>query len=660
MRNRRLAAALLTAVLSGCTTAPEPSPTPSAPVQAASKIVIGEVTLPFAPSPFFTISNTTAAGFRPPGARPELATQLVYNSLYRYDDSLAPVPDLAAEPCEVAVDQLLITCRLVETSFHDGTPLTADDVAYTFELGRRHPDCLWAFGDLCGGVLESVTALDERTVEFRLSAPDATFLTLVLPSVMIDSRAVIEAAYAPLAERAPTLDAAEYQAASDAIFAQLESDAPDCETPLAEAEALLEAAAVEPLPRDQFNRADGSFDACMYVEWSAVLLGNIARSLGATGLDAIALAYQALSFNRAPVGTGPWRFVGVEDGTRAIFEAFEGYHRGPPATPRIELRVIRDWAAAPDALRNGELHWLTIPLLASELYEELRGKADLQFAIFPSPAYFMLAYNLRDGMLFADRSLRTAVELCVDKPATVDAATDGRGDVLYSPIDPISWAYQPDLQRPERDVDAARRLIEVSGWTMGDDGIYTRDGRRLATDVFTSGDDAQRVKFMDLVAEQVRDCGIELTVIPADTATVLGPISEYPHIPGGYEEPFEAVFLGWTHGFDPHDELWHSRSASSVEQPRGFNFMGFSNPRVDELLDQGLATYDQRERARIYRELQDLLAEERPVLFGWAARIQEALDARIGLTEGEINLSSRQWFWQLEKLVLRDGHAGAD
>ena len=660
MRNRRLAAAFLSAALIGCTADPQPSPAPSAPAEAAGEIVIGLTTPPFAASPFFTISNTTAAGFRPPGGRPELATQLVYNALYRYDDSLAPVPDLAAEPCEVAADQVTITCRLVEATFHDGTPLTADDVAYTFELGRRHPDCLWAYGTCLGDQLESVTALDERTVEFRLSAPDATFLTLVLPSVTIDSRAVIEAAYAPLAKRARTLDAAAYQEAADGIFGQLESDAPDCESPLAGAEALLQAAAVEPLPRDQFNQAGGVFDACMYAEWSAILLDDLARSLEATGLEAIALAYQALSFKRAPVGTGPWRFVGVEEGTRAIFEAYEGYHRGAPATPRIELRVIRDWATAPDALRSGELHWLVIPLLAPEMYDELRGDEDLQFAIFPAPSYFMLAYNLREGMLFADPNLREAIETCVDKTATVDAATDGAGDVLYSPIDPFSWAYQPDLPRPERDVDVARQLIEASGWTPGDDGIYTREGERLATDVFTSGDDAQRVEFMDLVAEQVRDCGIELTVIPADTDTVLRPLGTFPHIPGGYDEPFEAVFLGWSHGFDPHDDLWHSRAASSAERPQGFNFMGFANPRVDELLDEGITTYDQRERARIYRELQEVLAEDRPVLFGWAPRVQEALDARIGLTDGELNLSSRQWFWELEKLVLRVGQRDAD
>ncbi len=656
MRDRRLRAALLSAVLMGCTAAPQPSQTSSPPVEAADEIVIGVAIPSSFPSPFFTISNTTAIGFRPPGGGATIAVQLVYNGLYRYDDSLAPVPDLAAEPCEVAADQVTIRCRLVDTTFHDGTPLTADDVAYTFELGRRHPDCLWAFGGCYGEMLESVTALDERTVEFRLSAPNATFLTLILPTVMIDSRAVIEAAYAPLAERAPTLDAAEYQAASDAIFAQLESDAPDCEAPLAEAEPLLEAAAIEPLPREQFNRADGSFDACMYAEWSAVLLGNVARSLGATGLDAIALAYQALAFNRAPVGSGPFRFVGVEDGTRAIFEAFQGFHRGPPATPRIEIRIIRDWPSAPAAIKSGELDWLTIPTLgAPEMYEELSGEADLQFAIFPDTAYFLLVYNLRDRMLFADRNLRIAVELCIDKPATVDAASDGTGDVIYSPIEPASWAYEPDLPRPERDVEEARRLIEASGWTEGADGIYKNNQRRLATDVFVRGDAAQRVKFMDLVAEQVRDCGIEFTVIPADATTVLGPLSEYPHIPGGYEEPFEAIFIGFLKGFDPADDGWHSRNVTSAAQPRHTNFMGFDNPRVDELLDEGIATYDQRERARIYRELQVVLAEERASLFAWAPRIQHALDVRLGLTEGELNLASGQWFWQLEKLLLRDG-----
>jgi len=630
-----------------------PSPSAAAPAGTGQPIVIGLPVPSFAESPFFTISN--AGGYR---VRPrEIVPQLVYNALYRYDDTLAPIPDLAAAPCEVRADQVTIICRLVEATFHNGAPLTAEDVAFTFELGRRHPDCLFAFGECFGEMLQTATAVDARTVEFRLTAPNATFLTLVLPNVFIDSRAVVEAAYAPLAERAATLelDAADFQQGADAIFAQLGSDSADCEAPLADAAELFEAAGSEPLPRDQFADAEGRFDACLYAEWTAILLEDIAASLGATGLDAISLAYRALSFNRSPVGTGPWRFISVEDGTRLTLKAFDAYHRGPPATPSIEVRLIRDFGIARDGLLSGELDWVPLP---PDLYSQIQGAPDLRFSAYPDSTYFMLAYNLREGMLFADRVLRDAVEVCIDKPATVDAATDGTGDVIYTPVEPVSWAYQADLPRPERDVDEARRAIEAAGWVEGDDRIYVRDGVRLATDVYVRGDEGERVAFMDLVAEQVRDCGIELTVIPADTETVLSPLQEYPHIPGGHDEPFQAVFIGWQHGLDPHDRLWHSRTVTSAEQPNAENVMGFSNPQVDALLDAGITTYDQRERARIYREFQQVLVEQRPVLFGWAARIHEAIDARLGLTEGELNLSSRQWFWQLEKLVLREAGSG--
>lgn len=644
---------LLIALLAGCTLAPTPTPTssPSAPPAAGSPIVIGLAIPEFAESPLIYISNATHLRVR----AQEIIPQLVYNALYRYDESLTPVPDLAAEPCEVRADQVTIRCTLREATFHDGSSVTADDVAFTFEVGRRHPECLFAFGECFGEMLSSATAVDERTVEFRLSAPNATFMTLILPGVMIESRAVVEAAYAALAERAPTLDATEYSGAADGIDAQLQSAEPDCASPLAGAEALLQAASIEPLPRDEFNQADGSFDVCMYAESTAILLRDLAASLEASGLDAIALAYRALSFNRAPIGTGPWRFAGVTGGDRASFEAFEGYHRGAPATPRIEVRVIRGIPVLREQLLNGELDWAPIPGILPELYAEFRDKPELQFTVFPDFVYLMLAFNLREGMLFADPALRRALELCVDKPQTVDAATVGTGDVIYSPIEPASWAYQPDLPRPERDVDEARRLIEVAGWSAGADGVYERDERRLATDVFVTAEEAQRVAFMDLVAEQARDCGMELTVVPADRDSVLRPVDTFPHIAGGYEEPFEALFVGWIHGLDPHDVLWHSSSVTSAEQPRNLNFMGFADEHVDELIDQGIATYDQRERARIYRELQQVLADERPVLFAWATRQYEALDARLGLTDGQINLSSRMWFWELEKLILRAG-----
>jgi ABC-type transport system substrate-binding protein len=591
---------------------------------------------------------SNAFGFRPP-LRGDILIQLVYNGIYRYNGSLEPVPDLAAEPCVVRPDQVTITCSLVDATFHDGRPLTADDVAFTYELGRRDTECNFGFGTCLGQMLSSATAIDTKTVEFRLSAPNATFLTLVLPSVMIDSRAVVEAAYAPLRERASSLDPEQFDQVADDIAAELESDAPECDALAVQAEGLLTSAGLELLPRNQFNGPDGNFDACLYADTTAIRVRDVAASLRATGLDAIALAYRTLSFNQHPIGTGPWRFVSVEDGTRGVFEAFDGYHLGPPATSRFEVRVIRAPNGLRDGLLNGEIDWATLP---PGTYEQVKDVPGLQFANYADPLIYVLAYNVRQGQLFADHALRSAIELCIDKPATVDAATGGSGDVIYSPIDPISWAFQPDLRHPERNVSAARGLIEAAGWTSGTDGIYVRGGKRLAADIYVRADEEPRVRFVDLLVEQVRDCGIELTAVHADANTVLRPLGEWPHIPGGSDKPFEAVFLAFTHGFDPHDELFASWQVSSEDNPHGANFMGFASAKVDQLLNEGVATYDQRERARIYRQLQETLADEQPVLFAWADRRYEALDSRLRSTDGPIDLTTRQWWWQLEKLTL--------
>jgi ABC-type transport system substrate-binding protein len=329
---------------------------------------------------------------------------------------------------------------------------------------------------------------------------------------------VVEAAYKPLGDRASSLDPARFDELADQIDTLSTADPPDCESTLAAADELLTSAGLLVLPRDGYTAGDGSFNACVYAEATRLRLESVAASLRASGLDAISLAYRELSFNQHPVGTGPLRFVATEEGARVIFDAFDGYHFGRPAATGFDARIVRDPGDFQSRIESGEFDWAALPAILGQV----KDQPGRQIASYPETQYYLLAYNLRPGMLFADHALRSAVELCIDKPATVDAATNGTGDVIYSPIDPISWAFQPDLRHPERDVEAAKDLVESSGWTLGNDGIYERDGGRLAADVYVGQEEVQRTTFVDLVAQQVLDCGIEFNVIKADGQTVLG------------------------------------------------------------------------------------------------------------------------------------------
>ncbi len=94
---------------------------------------------------------------------------LFQSTLLRRDANLETQPDLATE-WTLSDDRLTWTIRLRDgVKFSDGTPLTAEDVAFTFAEAAK------AGGALDLSVLESATAIDDGTVELKLKKPWITF-----------------------------------------------------------------------------------------------------------------------------------------------------------------------------------------------------------------------------------------------------------------------------------------------------------------------------------------------------------------------------------------------------------------------------------------------------------------------------------------------------
>lgn len=115
-----------------------------------------------------------------------LAQVLLYNTmepLVQIDDNGEPQP-LLAESWEVSDDGLTYTFNLRQgVTFHDGSPLTAEDVVFTFEYGRDFE------GHVNGADfsnVNTVNALDDSTVAVTLNTPDSMFLsTMALHSGVI-------------------------------------------------------------------------------------------------------------------------------------------------------------------------------------------------------------------------------------------------------------------------------------------------------------------------------------------------------------------------------------------------------------------------------------------------------------------------------------------
>src|SRR5687768_16497382 len=532
-------------------------------------------------------------------------------ALYGYDATLTPVPDLAADLCEVSEDDLVWTCTLTDATFHNGDPVTAADVVFTYEIAQS-ANCRFNPSVCLAPFLESATAVDDTTVEFTLLEPYAPFATVILPGIAIDSEAVVTAAFEDFAGEAEGADPAEVTEAMDALNAAAapEEGDPDpaaCEAGIAAGEAAIESAGVEVPSADEFNTGGENadeYDPCAHATALADLLSQILATLEEEGVDAIAAVYPLLSFNSEPVNAGPYMCEPgcFAPGENLTLTAFADYHAGAPATETIVMPIITDEVQIANAVQAGQVDWhYSVP---SDAYSALEGDPNVKFAEYPDFGYFSLQYNLREGQLFADLGARKAVQFCIDKAATVEQATNGQGIPVEADIPPASWAFNPNLETVERNVEEAIGFLEEAGWTVETDadgnatGPATRGDETFSTQVYVRAGQPERIRFMELLRDQVADCGIEIEVIEGDFATVLLPLLTYPHIPPNADEPYDAYFGGWSTGFDPDPfALFHSSQCTTEEQPELYNYVCWQNEEADRLIDEGLVVSDQEERA---------------------------------------------------------------
>jgi ABC-type transport system substrate-binding protein len=544
---------------------------------------------------------------------------------------------------------MVIRCRLIATTFHDGSPLTADDVSYSYEIVMR--EAFFARG--LTGKLAEVRSVDARTVDFVLSARDPTFLTSVLPNLPILPRHAVEASFAGFAAGTRGLESADVTTLADTIDEEIARDPPVCSPRVQKVAALLGQIGVT-LYREDFTAATGAFDACSYMAIASGFIRQAGVALGLTGLDEVAAAWQLLSIDWRPVGTGPYHLVS-EDADGVHLEAWPGYHGGVAATRFVDLVPT---GANGAGLLDGPVDIFQMAELGAAA-KAATASSDVRLLTLPAVGFYGLTFNVRPGRLFAEHDLRLALQLCIDLPRDVDAATGGTGIPAYGPVLAGSWADDPTLPKPARDPAAARKLIEGAGWRLGGDGVYAKDGIRLRADIVVRANRAERVKMADLIALQARDCGMDLHSRPTSWDDILGQLFQYPHNLPGTNTPFDLYLGGWATFPDPAVALSQFASASITDERHAdatvfSNLMGFSDPAFDRLLKAASSTYDMAERGRISREAQQELAAQLPMLFLWASTSTDLVRSAVATADGPLDLGVPHWAWQPERLVVEE------
>ncbi len=310
-------------------------------------------------------------------------------------------------------------------------------------------------------------------------------------------------------------------------------------------------------------------------------------------------------FNRAPVGTGPFRFKEWRLAEAIVLEANPGYFGGRPNLDGILYKIIPDSNIMLTQLKAGEVD--VVSNVGGAHVDQVRAVSGVRAVMTPSMIWEHLDFNV-DNALFQDARVRRAIALAIDRQALVTNVVKGAASVATGDQSPLSWAFNPTVKPPARDVAAARELLAQAGFKPGADGVFVKDGRRLSFNLVTTTGNKTREAVANEIVQQLKEAGVEATVRLVDVPVFFGDVLR--------SRRFEAAMFAWVAGLDPDNaSLWHSRNIPGAGNNwQGQNYAGWRHPEVDGLTERGARLVDVEARRQAYLRIQELLAQEVPVI----------------------------------------------
>ncbi|MCX7927476.1 MAG: peptide-binding protein [Candidatus Omnitrophica bacterium] len=311
------------------------------------------------------------------------------------------------------------------------------------------------------------------------------------------------------------------------------------------------------------------------------------------------------SFSRHPIGTGPYKLKKWKTQEKIELIANEDYFEHKPFISRSITRVIPDSSTIFLELQTQAIDTSGLsPLQFSRQTDTNFFKKYYRKFRLPGFNYTYLGYNLRRP-LFNDVRVRQALNLAVDKKEIIDMVLLGFGSICTGPFVPQSWAYNNNIKPKEFNPQEAKRILNDLGWQDTDnDGWLDKDKKVFEFTIVTNQGNEERLKVAQIIQRRLKDIGIKVKIRVAEWSVFLNEVVDARN--------FDAVLLGWSVPREPDIfDIWHS----SKTRPGEFNFIGYQNTEVDDLLEQARRTFDQNQRAQCYRRIHQIIYEEQPYMF---------------------------------------------
>lgn len=215
------------------------------------------------------------------------------------------------------------------------------------------------------------------------------------------------------------------------------------------------------------DKVDDSTIRVNLAQWDNTVTGNFGQIIGSMISPT---AYKANGADWAaahPVGTGPFKFVSWEKGTKIVYDKFDGYwQKGKPYLDRIEIVVIPDPVTRQISLRKGDVDLLTFVPAKDSVDLEKEGFG-VNRTRAGSGALGWVQDSIKSASPFSKLQVRQAVQHAIDGESIAKTIFYGSAEAANQWIYKGHWAYNPNITGYPYNPEKAKQLLGEAGYANG-------------------------------------------------------------------------------------------------------------------------------------------------------------------------------------------------
>jgi len=311
---------------------------------------------------------------------------------------------------------------------------------------------------------------------------------------------------------------------------------------------------------------------------------------------------------KAPVGTGPFKFVSYKEGVEIVVERNEDYWGEKAELDKINFKFIPDNNTRIMALQSGDIDVaLYLPRESASLLKATKGIEVLTSLPGRYSALYLAATGKAPHDILTDVKVRLAIAAAIDRETIVQGVWEGNAELNQTFIPPaILGEYRSIVEGFAYDKDKAIELLEEAGWKEGKDGIREKEGRRLSIILISGFPSAEYHRPVpEVIQAQLKEVGIDMKIIEYnDTGLFQDSIKKGEGdiwIEDGSQNTADPTFL---------PELLFHTNGYYVKY---LNAPTWPGEEFDRLIDEARDTPDIEEATRLSAEAMRILIDEKAI-----------------------------------------------